>query len=102
MSETPELSPLKRAFLALEDAKARLAAAEQSVNAPIAVVGLGCRFPGDADTPEAFWKLLVAGRDAIRETPRERWDVDALFDPDPDAPGKMYTRWGGFLSRVDQ
>jgi acyl transferase domain-containing protein/acyl carrier protein len=102
MKESAELSPLKRAFLALEDARARLAAAEQSASAPIAVVGIGCRFPGDADTPDAFWRLLVAGRDAIVETPRDRWDVEALFDPDPDAPGKMYTRWGGFLTRVDE
>jgi acyl transferase domain-containing protein/NADPH:quinone reductase-like Zn-dependent oxidoreductase/acyl carrier protein len=101
MKESAELSPLKRAFLALEETKAKLAAAEQSVNAPIAVVGIGCRFPGDADTPEAFWRLLVEGRDAIRETPRDRWDLDALYDPDPEAPGKMYTRWGGFLTRVD-
>ncbi len=69
---------------------------------PIAIVGMGCRFPGGADSPEAFWSLLREGRDAITEVPRTRWDVDAYYDPDPDAPGKMNTRWGGFLGRVEE
>ena len=56
---------------------------------PIAIVGLGCRFPGGADDPEAFWRLLRDGVDADRRSAAERWDVDALYDPDPDAPGKM-------------
>ena len=68
---------------------------------PIAVVGLGCRFPG-ADGPEAFWRLLADGVDAVGAVPRARWDMDAFFDPDPDAPGKIYTRRGGFLAAVDQ
>ena len=66
----------------------------------IAIIGLGCRFPG-ADGPEEFWNLLREGRDAIREIPADRWDVDAYYDPDPDAVGKMYTRHGAFLERVD-
>ena len=65
------------------------------------MVGIGCRFPGGANTPEAFWKLLHDGTDAITEVPAERWDVDAYYDSDPEAPGKMYTRWGGFLPKVD-
>ncbi|MEE8522653.1 MAG: SDR family NAD(P)-dependent oxidoreductase, partial [Thermoanaerobaculia bacterium] len=69
---------------------------------PIAIVGLGCRFPGGADDPEAFWRLLHEGMDAISEVPRERWDVDAYYDPDPEAPGKMSTRYGGFLDRIDR
>jgi acyl transferase domain-containing protein/acyl carrier protein/protein-L-isoaspartate O-methyltransferase len=63
---------------------------------PIAIVGLGCRFPG-ADSPEAFWNLLHEGVDAITEVPADRWNVDAWYDADPEAPGKMYSRWGGFL-----
>lgn len=102
MSESSGLSPLKRAFLALEEMKAKLDALEQAAAPSIAVIGIGCRFPGDADSPEAFWRLLLAGRDAISETPADRWDVEALYDPDPNAPGKMYTRWGGFLSSVDR
>ncbi len=68
---------------------------------PIAVVGLGCRFPG-APGPDHFWRLLAAGDDAVGEVPRDRWDVDAFYDPDPDAPGKMYNRWGGFVPDVDR
>jgi acyl transferase domain-containing protein/NADPH:quinone reductase-like Zn-dependent oxidoreductase/acyl carrier protein len=66
---------------------------------PIAIVGLSCRLPGAPD-PEAFWRLLRDGVDAIREVPRDRWDVDALYDADLSAPGKMSTRFGGFLDDV--
>ncbi|MDB4896587.1 MAG: eryA, partial [Firmicutes bacterium] len=68
---------------------------------PIAIIGLGCRFPG-ARNPEAFWQLLRQGRDAIREVPPDRWSVDAFYDADPSSPGKMNTRWGGFIEQVDQ
>nr|VFJ62646.1 MAG: Acyl transferase domain-containing protein [Candidatus Kentron sp. DK] len=68
---------------------------------PIAIIGMGCRFPG-ADGPDAYWHLLQGGIDAIAEVPRERWDIDAWFDPDPEAPGKVYSREGGFLSDIDQ
>ena len=68
---------------------------------PIAIVGIGCRFPG-ADSPEAFWRLLHDGIDAITEVPAERWDISAYYDPNPGAPGKMNTRWGGFLEHVDR
>src|SRR5262245_52969206 len=94
------LSPLKRALLALDEMKARLDAAERSQHEAIAIIGLGCRMPGGA-TPEAFWELLRDGRSAVREIPADRWDVDAYYDPDPDAPGKMSTRYGAFLDRVD-
>ncbi|GAB4196039.1 MAG: hypothetical protein Fur006_43060 [Coleofasciculaceae cyanobacterium] len=68
---------------------------------PIAIIGVGCRFPG-AKNPEAFWQLLCNGVDAITEVPADRWDVDALYDPNPGSSGKMNTRWGGFLEQVDQ
>ena len=67
----------------------------------IAIVGMGCRFPG-ADSPEAFWQLLERGGNAIGEIPRERWNVDDYFDRDAEAPGKMYVRHGGFVDRVDE
>ncbi|HEV7465952.1 MAG TPA: beta-ketoacyl synthase N-terminal-like domain-containing protein, partial [Candidatus Dormibacteraeota bacterium] len=68
---------------------------------PIAIVGLGCRFPGGASDPAALWRLLDDGVDAISEVPRERWDIDAWYDPDPDAPGKMTSRWGGFVRDLE-
>jgi len=88
------LSPAKRALL-----EARLEA-RQGMVVPVAIIGLGCRFPGAAN-PEAFWQLLQGGGDAITEVPMDRWDVDTFYDPDPAQPGKMNTRWGGFLDRVD-
>jgi acyl transferase domain-containing protein/acyl carrier protein len=67
---------------------------------PIAIVAVSCRFPGAPD-PEAFWDLLSGGVDAIREVPDDRFDIDEFYDPDPDAPGKTYTRFGGFLDGID-
>ena len=68
---------------------------------PIAIVGIGCRFPGAAGLEE-FWTLLRNGVDAITEIPRERWDIDALYDPLPGTTAKMSTRWGGFLPGIDR
>lgn len=95
-----KLSPAKLVLLA-EHLSARVTALETAAREPIAIVGIGCRFPGGVDGPESFWQLLCDGVDAIREVPRNRWDADALYDPDPDAPGTMSTRWGGFLDDVD-
>jgi acyl transferase domain-containing protein/acyl carrier protein len=93
-----QMSPVKLA-LAAQAARARF----ELVNAePIAIVGMGCRFPGGAHDPEAFWRLLRDGVDTVTEAPKERWDIDAYFDPDPDAAGKMYTRYGSFLDGVDR
>ncbi len=68
---------------------------------PIAIIGIGCRFPG-ANSPEAFWQLLRNGVDAITEIPSNRWDLRELYDPNVDIPGKMNSRYGGFLPQVDQ
>lgn len=92
---------LKRALFELKDMRARLDQVETAQTEPIAIIGMGCRFPGGADTPEAFWQLLRNGVDAISEIPTGRWHVDDYYDPRLDAPGKMYVRSGGFLERVD-
>lgn len=65
---------------------------------PIAIIGIGCRFPGNASDPQKFWKLLCEGTDAIGEVPEERWDSRRFFDPDVNAIGKMYVKQGGFLN----
>lgn len=67
---------------------------------PIAVVGMACRLPL-ANNPSQYWQLLRDGVDAIREVPRQRWDVDAFYDPEPATPSKMYTRWGAFVDNVE-
>lgn len=101
-THSAQLSPLKQAYLALEKLQAKLEAVEQAKHEPIAIIGMGCRFPGGADTPEAFWNLLRDGRDAVTEIPADRWDVPAYYDPDPNMPGKMSARYGAFIQQVDQ
>ncbi|GIL13953.1 MAG: polyketide synthase [Chloroflexota bacterium] len=95
------LDQLKRALVTLKELRGRLDAVERARTEPIAIIGMGCRFPG-ANSPEAFWELLKNGVDAISETPADRWDVDAFYDPDPTTPGKITSRWGGFLQDVDR
>jgi acyl transferase domain-containing protein/SAM-dependent methyltransferase len=101
MTPSETLSPIKRAIVEIRELKAQLERLQREASEPIAIIGLGCRFPG-ADDPDAYWHLLRNGIDAIGEVPRDRWDVEALFDSDPDAAGKVYTRHGGYLDRVDE
>jgi acyl transferase domain-containing protein len=67
----------------------------------IAIIGLGCRFPGGANSPEAFWDLLRNGVDAITEIPVERWNSRFFYHPDASKAGKTYARWGGFIEHID-
>ncbi|MZQ80587.1 SDR family NAD(P)-dependent oxidoreductase [Paenibacillus sp. 5J-6] len=69
---------------------------------PIAVIGIGCRFPGGVNSPETYWKLLTEGVDAISEVPSDRWDIETYYDPDRFKKGKTVSKWGGFLDKIDQ
>ncbi|MCW2517097.1 MAG: polyketide synthase family protein [Mycobacterium sp.] len=90
------MTPEQRTALTDRFEKAsRIAAAE-----PVAVVGIGCRFPGGGVGPDAYWDFLASGRDAIGEVPADRWDADAFYDPDPSAPGRMASKWGAFLPDI--
>ncbi len=68
---------------------------------PIAIIGMACRLPGAPDV-DSFWTLLRRGKCAVTEVPQNRWDASVYYDPDPSQPGKMNTRWGGFIENVDQ
>jgi acyl transferase domain-containing protein len=98
----PALSPTQQAILDVRALRARLEANERRLHAPVAIIGMACRFPGNVDSLQAFWRLLSAGIDAISEIPADRWDSAAWYDSNADAPGKMSTRYGGFLQDVDR
>ena len=103
-SEDSRKLTLEEANAEIERLRAQLAASDGDVarREPIAVVGMGCRYPGGVKSPDEFWELLSSGRDVLREIPNERWDVDAYFDPEMTVPGKMYVRKGYYLDDIDQ
>ena len=88
---------LREAALELRALRGELEARDAAERAPVAITGLACRLPGGIESPEAFWSALERGFDATSEVPPERWDVEAWYDPDPDVPGRMYTRRGAFV-----
>jgi acyl transferase domain-containing protein/SAM-dependent methyltransferase len=106
MTHQPEteanLSPLKRAILELREMRAKLDEMESSQKESIAIVGMGLRLPGGMRNEASLWQALANGVDTISEIPADRWDVAAYYDPDPDKPGKMNTRYGSFLKDADQ
>lgn len=82
--------------------KRQLAGYENAAHEPIAVIGMGCRLPGQSVNPQVFWEHLRDGKDCItQQTSNERWNMDDLYDPDPDAPGKIYSKGLGIIERPD-
>ena len=100
-SSAQTISSIKLALLARE-----LRSDGDALNAmksePLAIIGVGCRFPGGAEGPSAYWDLLNNGKDAISEVPEERFPINAYYDPDINAPGKIVTRYGGFIDNADR
>ena len=90
---------LKRAALALAKMKQRMLDQDAKANEPIAIIGMGCRFPGGVNSPEQLWQLLSQGEHGIVDVPDDRWDMDQLYSDQRGAAGKMYTRKAGFIDR---
>jgi acyl transferase domain-containing protein/acyl carrier protein len=90
---------LRRALGAIRDLRDKLQTLETRAHEPVAIIGMSCRLPGAADL-QTFWRNLVSGQDAIVEVPPERWDLARYYDPDANTPGKMNSRWGGFIENV--
>ena len=98
MEDTRIIEYLKRVTADLHRARTRLLELESKRQEPVAIVSAACRFPGGIDSPEDLWRAVVEERDLISAMPADRgWDIDELYDPDPDAVGHMYVKEGGFL-----
>ncbi|MCC7361294.1 MAG: type I polyketide synthase [Anaerolineales bacterium] len=100
MTTPDRLAQLKQVYLTIEKLQSKLDALQLAQTEPIAIIGQSCRYPHGANSPEAYWQLLLTGRDGITDVPPARWNAAAYYDPQPDRPGKIATRWGGFLDNV--
>ncbi len=100
-SEDRLLDYLKKVTIELHDARARLREVERRGLEPVAIVGIGCRYPGGVRSAAQLWELVAGGVDAISEFPADRgWDLEQLYDPDPESPLTTYAREGGFVDDV--
>jgi len=95
--ENQDLPSSKRLLLLVKQLKSKVEEFKKAEKEPIAIVGMGCRFPGGANDPNAFWELLRRGVDAAIEVPPQRWDIDSYYHPEPGTFGKTYVRHSSFL-----
>ncbi|NJP49691.1 SDR family NAD(P)-dependent oxidoreductase [Streptomyces sp. SBST2-5] len=95
-------SPAPEAFATVTEAAGPERTGHGRTGDDIAIVSMACRLPGGADDPEALWRLLAEGRDAVTEVPAGRWDTRGLYDPDPESTGTAYSLRGGFLTGIDR
>tara|TARA_B100001175_G_C19472486_1_gene622517 strand:+ start:1100 stop:1426 length:327 start_codon:yes stop_codon:yes gene_type:complete len=102
-SDESRSKTLEEANAEIAGLQAELAVRESDVcsQEPIAIIGMGCRYPGGVRTPDEFWQLLSSGRDILRDIPDNRWNIDAHFDPEVTVPGKMYVRQGYYLDDIE-
>src|SRR6478672_13629904 len=91
-----------RSEFTLMSSRSPMAALTFMTRDPIAIIGIGCRFPGGVNDTESFWELLAEGREAVSEVPADRWNIERFFDEEPGLPGKSIARRGGFLDGIDQ
>jgi acyl transferase domain-containing protein len=96
------LSTVKQALIALESARKQIQSAEKQKYEPIAIIGIGCRFPGGINTTQDFWDFLIKGKDAVTQIPNTRWDSNALFSSDYEEAGKIITTQGAFFEQVQE
>ena len=97
-SPVAELTPAKRALYEIRQLRARVEELERERHEPIAIIGMGLRFPGNASTPDEFWRVLTSGDDTATEIPASRWPLEKYYHPDGEAPGKMNARHASLLA----
>jgi acyl transferase domain-containing protein/acyl carrier protein len=93
---------VRDALVAIKKLKSKLQEEQYKRHEPIAIIGMAMRYPGGVKNAEAYWQLLEKGTDAISDIPKERFDAEDLYDADPDIPGKLTVKQGGFLENIDQ
>jgi acyl transferase domain-containing protein len=98
---TDTLTPLQKAALTIQQLRAQIDSLKQAQQEPIAIIGMSGRFPG-ANHLDDYWQLLIQGVNAVTEVPPDRWSLDEFYDPNPNRPGKINVRHGGFIRDVDQ